>query len=136
MSTRGAILVPRPLRRAIVDHASREKPLECCGFVVGTSARAAFVVPMPNVARSRARYRIDDKAHIELRRMLRLLRPSMSIIGVYHSHPAGDAWPSTTDVEEAFYPDWTYLIVGFRSGRAKLRGFQIRRGRVCPVPLR
>jgi proteasome lid subunit RPN8/RPN11 len=133
---RATIQVPRPVRRAIVDHATREKPLECCGFVLGASGRAMFVVPMTNVARSRRRYRIDDRAHIELRRLLRELRPSMSIVGVYHSHPAGDAWPSTTDVDEAFYPDWTYLIVGFRRGRAMLRAFQIRRGRVYPVPLR
>jgi len=136
VSARGTILVPRPVRRAIVDHASREKPLECCGFVVGASARAMFVVPMSNVARSRVRYRIEDKAHIELRRLLRVLRPSMSIIGVYHSHPAGDAWPSATDVDEAFYPDWKYLIVGFKSGRAILRAFHIRHGRVYPVLLR
>jgi proteasome lid subunit RPN8/RPN11 len=133
---RGTILVPRPVRRAIIDHASREKPLECCGFVVGAPARALFVLPMSNVAGSRVRYRIDDKAHIDLRRVLRGARPSVSIIGVYHSHPAGDAWPSATDVEEAFYPDWTYLIVGFKAGRGILRAFRIRDGRVSPVSLR
>jgi proteasome lid subunit RPN8/RPN11 len=126
----------RPVRRAIVDHARRDRPFECCGFVVGSVRRAAFVVPMPNVARSRVRYRIDDRAHIELRRMLRGVRPALSIIGVYHSHPAGRSYPSITDVDEAFYPDWTHVIVGFTGERAMLRAFQIRHGRIHAVALR
>ena len=42
----------------------------------GRRARAMFVVPMANAQKSRVRYRIDDRAHIELRRMLRDIRPS------------------------------------------------------------
>ena len=73
------------------------------------------------------RYRVDDRAHIELRRVLRGVRPALSILGVYHSHPAGDAWPSETDVAEALYPDWTHLIVGLggrTAGRSGLSNSQ------------
>ena len=65
--SRGAVRVPRDVRRAMIDHARRDRPRECCGFVVGAPARAMFVVAMTNVDRSRVRYRIDDRAHIELR---------------------------------------------------------------------
>ena len=135
MSSR-SVLVPTLIRQAIIDHARRAKPIECCGFVIGTNRRARFVVPMENVANSRIRYRIDARAHIELRRMLRGIRPRLSIIGVYHSHPVGDAWPSRTDVAEAFYPDWMQFIVGFRRRRPVLRAFLIRDGAVEQVPLR
>lgn len=128
--------IPRRVRQAIVGHARRERPLECCGFVIGASSRVMFAVPMANVHESRVRYRIDDRAHIELRRVLRDVRPELSILGVYHSHPAGDAWPSDTDVAEALYPDWTHLIVGFRGRRPVLRAFRIRKGTVWQVPLR
>ena len=33
------------------------------------------------------------------------------MIGVWHSHPAGGAWPSATDIAEA-HTDFLYLIVG------------------------
>ncbi len=95
-----------------------------------------FAVPMTNAEKSRVRYRIDDRAHIELRRVLRGLRPALSILGVYHSHPAGDAWPSETDVAEALYPEWTYLIVGLAGARPIVRAFRIRQGTARPVPLR
>ena len=90
-------------------------------------------VPMDNAAASPVRFRIDDRAHIELRRSLRRARPPLRILGVYHSHPAGVAWPSASDVAEAHYPDWVHLIVGLGGGRAALRGFRIRNGRIHPV---
>jgi desampylase len=130
------VTVPRAVRQAILDHARQARPLECCGFVIGMSTRAMFVMPMTNVMKSRVRYRIDDRAHIELRRVLRGVRPNLSILGVYHSHPEGDAWPSETDVAEALYPDWTHWIVGFKGTRPVLRAFRIRKGTVRQVPLR
>jgi len=131
-----AMTIPRAVRQAIVDHARREAPLECCGFLIGAPGRVMFAVPMANAEKSRVRYRVDDRAHIELRRVLRGIRPALSILGVYHSHPAGVAWPSETDVAEALYPEWTYLIVGLEGRRPIIRGFRIRQGTSRPVPLR
>jgi proteasome lid subunit RPN8/RPN11 len=128
--------MPAALRRAVVVHARRERPLECCGFVVGAGRRVQFVVACTNVAKSAVRYRIDDRTHIELRRVLRTATPGLRILGVYHSHPEGEPWPSETDVAEAYYPEWTYVIVGFRGRRSTLRAFRIRNGRVRQVPLR
>ncbi len=85
---------------------------------------------MKNMAPGTTRYRIDDAAHVELRRIVRGFAPALSIIGVYHSHPAGNPVPSRSDIAEAMYPDWTYVIVGLRHGRARVRGFRIRAERV------
>jgi proteasome lid subunit RPN8/RPN11 len=131
----GRLRVPMAVRRAIIAHARRARPHECCGFIAGRPGRVLLAVPMDNVAASPVRYRIADRAHIALRRELRQARPSVALLGVYHSHPEGWAWPSPTDVDEALYPDWVYLIVGFRSGGSLLRGFRIRRGRVFNVGL-
>jgi proteasome lid subunit RPN8/RPN11 len=85
---------------------------------------------MKNMAAGTTRYQIDDAAHVGLRRVVRGFAPAISIIGVYHSHPAGDPVPSPSDIAEAMYPDWIYVIVGLRSGRARVRGFRIRAKRV------
>ena len=57
-----------------------------------------FVVPVANIDTNPARYRVDDAAHIALRRTLRGFAPPLEIVGVYHSHPNGAAWPSESDV--------------------------------------
>jgi len=93
-------------------------------------------VPMANIAASRTRYQIDDTAHIRLRRALRGFAPPLEIVGVYHSHPAGSAAPSPTDVAEAMYPDWIYIIVGLAGRRPSVAAFRIRHGRAREIALK
>jgi len=129
------IAIATPVRRAIVAQARREQPQECCGLLVGHRGHVGFAVPMRNVAASPTRYRIDDAAHLELRRVLRQFSPSLSILGVYHSHPAGPADPSPTDIDEAMYPEWAYMIVGLNGRRLTIRAFRIRMGAVQEIKI-
>jgi proteasome lid subunit RPN8/RPN11 len=117
---------PAAVARVIREQARAERPRECCGFLLGSARAIRFALPMPNVAPAPAtRYRIDDQAHLEVRRWLRQVRPPLAIVGVYHSHPEGDAVPSATDVGEAYYPDWLYVIAGVRRGVVRVRGYRI-----------
>ena len=100
------------------------------------TATAAAARPMRNVAASPVRYRIDDREHIELRRALRRFRPALAVVGVYHSHPDGAPRPSRTDVAEAYYPEWAYVIVGLGEGRVRLRAFALDGARMAPLTLR
>jgi len=131
-----AVKMPPAVRRAIVAHARRDRPNECCGLLLGTSNVVQFALPMANDAASATRFRIDDAAHIEWRRLLRSFAPPLSIVGVYHSHPRGAAEPSPRDLAEAMYPDWLYAIVGLGERPPALRVFQISRGRARRVSLR
>ena len=122
------VVAPLAIRRATIAHARRDAPRECCGFLLGQGSRIRFAVPMTNIEAGTTRYRIDDKSHVTLRRMLRDAAPPLAIVGVYHSHPAGAANPSPSDVRESMYPEWIYMIVGLRSERAAVRAFQIQNG--------
>lgn len=111
--SRASSVLPGPIRRALVEHARREHPDECCGLLVGRSRRVLFAVAMENVSRQpRKRFRIGDRAHIELRRALRRFVPPLEVVGVYHSHPGGPAEPSPTDLAGAHYPEWLYVVIG------------------------
>jgi proteasome lid subunit RPN8/RPN11 len=134
VSKADSVDLPRAVRRAIVDHALRARPRECCGLLIGRGRRVSFAVPMRNIARGPTRYRLDDAAHIRVRRMAWAFVPPAAVIGVYHSHPAGPARPSATDLAEAFYPEWVYVIVGLRPAPA-VRGFRIRGGESRAVRL-
>lgn len=130
------VRIPAAVRRAIVAHARREQPNECCGLLVGTPTIVQFAVPMVNEAASPTRFRLSDAAHIEWRRLVRSIVPPVSIVGVYHSHPRGPAEPSPTDLAEAMYPEWFYAIVGLAQRPPAFRVFQIRRGRARKVALK
>jgi len=130
VSQRQGLTVSPAVRRAIVAHARRDRPLECCGLLLGRGTSIVFAVPTPNVVASPVRYRVDPMTHIDVQRVLRLLAPPLDIVGVYHSHPAGEPLPSPTDIAEASYPEWAHIIIGFRSGRPLVNAFTIQRGRV------
>jgi proteasome lid subunit RPN8/RPN11 len=130
------VLIPLTVRRAIVAHARREHPNESCGFLLGRGRRVQFASPMKNVAARPARaFRIDDRGHIDLRRLLRAIEPTLEIVGVYHSHPAGPVHPSEQDVRDAHYPAWIHVIVGFSRGRPLIYAYRIRRGIVTTLTI-
>jgi proteasome lid subunit RPN8/RPN11 len=130
-----AVVLPRAVRRAIITHARQSLPVECCGLLVGRGRHVSGALPIDNRARSAVRYELDPRAHIDARRVLRQLMPPLEILGVYHSHPAGSARPSASDIDEAAYGEWVYLIVGLKGGRASLAAFRINTGRARPVRL-
>jgi [CysO sulfur-carrier protein]-S-L-cysteine hydrolase len=132
---RAPLLVDAAVRGAMLDHAADSRPLECCGLLLGRGRHVRFAVPLRNTASSRVRFRLDDRAHLELRRLLRGFRPVLEIVGVYHSHPAGRAWPSDSDIAEAHYPDWAFVVVGL-AGRPRVAAFRIQKGRAHPWAIR
>ena len=128
-----ALVLPAAVRRAIVQHARRDSPRECCGFIIGAEGIADQAVAATNVEPGTTRYQIDPEEHIALRRALR--GTGRNILGVYHSHPAGSPQPSPTDVAEAHYPEWAYVIVGLRNSRASIRAFYLAAPQVIEIPV-
>lgn len=127
------VVLAAAVRSALVAHARRAAPRECCGLLVASRSRIEYAVAVRNVARGTARYRIDPSAHIELRRQLRRFAPALQIAGVYHSHPAGSMEPSATDIAEAYYRNWTYVIVGLSR---QIRAFTFRRSHAKELRVR
>ena len=135
--TRPRVLqMPAGIVRSLVLHARHARPRECCGLLVGSGPRVVLAVPLRNMARGQTRYRIDPREHVALRRVVRETSPQLAIVGVYHSHPRGRAYPSETDVAEALYPDWVHVIVGLGGGRAAVSAFAIAAGAVTRLVLR
>ncbi len=120
--------------RAIVHHALADVPCEACGLIAGHGYRAEAIIPAANAAADPLHhYEIEHRALVQA--MFEIEHSSLSLIGIYHSHPNGDPIPSQTDIAQAAYPDVVYLIVGLRGGEPRLSGWRIRRHEVESVPL-
>ena len=136
MTRRAQLRGRAAVRRALVLAARGARPRECCGLLLGAAGRVDFAVAVPNIDKRPGRYRLDPAVHIAVRRLVRRLSPAVAIVGAYHSHPGGDAVPSRTDVAEAMYPDWLWVIVGLRRRAPAVRAYRIRRGRPREVRVR
>lgn len=121
--------------RAICAHLTRELPNEACGLLAGREGRVRVVYPIRNALASRVAFRMDPAE--QLAAFQALEAAGWELTGIYHSHPAGPAEPSVTDLAQAYYPEALYLI-GVPSGTAagwSARVFQLDGGRSREVPV-
>ena len=100
----------RTALEAVLHHAERARPRECCGVLVGRDDEILRALEARNLADDPNRYLLDPADHIAIRRNARAA--GLAVVGFYHSHPHSAARPSGTDRAEAAYPDHFYLIVG------------------------
>lgn len=117
---------------AIVAHARRERPAECCGVLLGAGLIVSEAAATRNRAPSPARFLIDPKDHVDARREAR--RRGLDVVGFYHSHPHSEPQPSETDRAEAGYPDHVYLIVSLAAEPPAARLFRLDNDTLVEVP--
>jgi proteasome lid subunit RPN8/RPN11 len=110
----------------IVTHARAALPGECCGLLIGTPAVIDAAHPARNLESSSTRFLIDPRDHFAAIHAARESR--RFVIGIYHSHPRGPATPSPSDVAEASYEDYVYLIVNLAADPPELRLFRYDEG--------
>jgi len=104
-------------------------PEECCGILLGrggaaSHAREALLCDNAD-AEPRLRYAVGDRDL--LRAVKRARERGEEIVGFYHSHPDGPARPSAADLDDAWWPDCSYVITSVAGGRAgETRAFRLR----------
>ncbi len=105
----------------IRKHGQETYPEECCGFLLGTSGNAGnrvtatWRVKNRQQENRRRRYTITPADYLAADREAR--KSGLDIIGIYHSHPDHPAFPSATDLAEATFPGFTYVIVSIQQGK-------------------
>lgn len=105
----------------IRTHGADAYPEEGCGFLLGTvtddgenRVLALRRAENRHGHRPTRRYQLtadDYRAADEAAR-----EQGLDVVGVYHSHPDHPARPSETDLEEATFPGYTYVIVSVHDG--------------------
>jgi proteasome lid subunit RPN8/RPN11 len=106
---------------AVREHGRARYPEECCGFLLGhlgddggktiVAAERAENVRAQNRER---RYTISPQDYLAADRDAQ--RRGLDIVGFYHSHPDHPARPSATDLEEATFPEYVYVINSVNGG--------------------
>ena len=112
------------------EEAAKTLAQECCGLLAGRDGIISAIFPARNVhANPAIAYEIAPQ---ELFRAMKEIRAKqLKLMGIYHSHPRGENFPSRTDIERAFYPDTPYFILSpLPDAPQPVRAFWIRDGQV------
>lgn len=104
--------IPLSLYMDMICHAQEEWPLEACGILAGKDHRVERIFRMENEEKSEERFSISAEAQIRV--LQELDRDELLMIGIYHSHPRTDPYPSERDRVYSFYPDVFHVIVSLK----------------------
>ena len=141
----------------MVAHARELNPFECCGLLAGRNgavvhhyritntvandARAAQVFDeahvkglrhLPETTRAEVAYFMDPKEMLAAFKDMR--QRQLDLIVIYHSHTASPAYPSTTDIGLAYYPEAAHMIISLeQKSKPDIRAYWIRDRQVVPA---
>lgn len=99
MTESRTLQLPADIRAALVAHAEREAPNECCGLLIGKGTDIVDAHAARNNVASQTRFTINPADHFVAIRKARAA--GLDVVGAYHSHPATEAVPSASDVRDA-----------------------------------
>ena len=121
------------VKTAMEAEAERARPRECCGLLSGKDGVITDLHPLRNeAAEPEIRYFASPEDLFAAMRCIR--EAGRVLLGIYHSHPRTPAYPSSSDVEMAFYPEALYFIISLEP-RTLLRAFRIEGFRVEDVTI-
>ena len=118
--------LPNAVREALIAHARKEAPNECCGLLIGKGAAVSECHPARNKVASQSRFQINPADHFVAIRKAR--SAGLEVIGAYHSHPGTAALPSASDLAEASDGAPVMVIVSLLPPAPVVRAFLLEKG--------
>jgi proteasome lid subunit RPN8/RPN11 len=104
---------------AMVAHARKTYPNECCGAMLGLIDNETKIVrqamPLENAfaGAQAARYELRPEDLLAADKAAR--ERNLELIGIYHSHPDCDAYFSATDLKNSC-PWYSFVVLSIRQG--------------------
>lgn len=123
------INIKEALFAEMLGHLEKEYPNEGCGLLSGKNGEVLKVHPIRNLEQSPVSYLMDPREELEFFREIR--KENLELVGIYHSHPSSEPYPSEKDRALAVYEEPFYLIVSLKDkSRPVARAFRLCRGKI------
>ena len=124
----GAVIrIDEKLYNEMVKYAKNGAPEEVCGLVGGAGCEILAFYPLENAAHSSVRFSVNPPEQLAAVRDMR--SDGLKPLGIFHSHPRTEAYPSAEDIRSAYDADAVYVIISPKSKRC-FRAFRIINGEV------
>lgn len=123
------LTIKKELLQEVIVQCARELPNEACGIFAGKDGRLEKVYQMVNTEKSPELFLMDAKEQLKVTKDIR--NSGLEMAGIYHSHVSAQAYPSNHDVEMAFYPDVSYVIISLKDKNNPVaRAFKIKDAKI------
>jgi len=82
-------------KKILSEYSENQKPNESCAILFGKDDQVLELFLTENIENSPVNFTISNKQLIEAYKIAE--EKEMEVIGIFHSHPGSDAYPSNTD---------------------------------------
>ena len=82
-------------KKILSEYSENQKPNESCALLFGKNDQILDLFLTENIEKSPVNFTISNKQLIEGYKIAE--EKKMEVIGIFHSHPDSDAYPSNTD---------------------------------------
>ncbi len=82
-------------KKILSEYSENQKPNESCAMLFGKNDQVLDLFLTENIEKSSVNFTISNKQLIEGYKIAE--EKEMEVIGIFHSHPDSDAYPSNTD---------------------------------------
>ncbi len=89
------IILSQSIKKTLIQHAENENPNESCAILYGNEDTVSDVFLTKNIEESPVNFTISNDQLIEGYKMAE--DKKLQVIGIFHSHPNSEAYPSSTD---------------------------------------
>lgn len=123
-------MIKRDVYEELIRRCLKDPAKEVCGILCGRDKRIEKIFPLANISDSpKLCYHIDPKEQLSVFKQLR--NQGLELSAIYHSHVDSPAYPSAKDIELAFYPESSYIIVSLSDSKSPVAlSFRIVEGKI------
>lgn len=82
-------------KKVLSEYSENQKPNESCAILFGKNDQVLDLFLTENIEKSPVNFTISNQQLIEGYRIAE--EKKMDVVGIFHSHPDSDAYPSSTD---------------------------------------
>jgi proteasome lid subunit RPN8/RPN11 len=89
------IILSQSDKKTLSEYAENQKPYESCALLFGKDNQVSDLFLTENIEKSPVNFTISNEQLIEGYKIAE--EKKVDVIGIFHSHPNSDAFPSNTD---------------------------------------
>ena len=122
------IILSKLQKKILLDHSHKEEPNESCAILYGNKNGEENIVKeiwlVENIDSSPVEFTLSFDQTTEMHEKEKEL--NLEIIGIFHSHPNGEAYPSNTDEEHMEVNQDMYVWIIYSGINKNWKAFKLK----------
>ena len=128
------IILSKLQKKILLDHSHKEEPNESCAILYGDKNNETYTVKeiwlTENIDSSPVEFTLSPEQTLEMHQKEKEM--NLEIVGIFHSHPNSEAYPSNTD--KKFMENNSYVWIIYSGMNKNFKAYVLESG-ISEIPI-